>query len=96
MACAANRHPIFEIHYGNGRVQGQGYMGTAVSNPKRIYQDNRARERIVRVTGGDRRVSKVVVRLARFGNPGPLHVRLERKDGAVIRRAAIPGRSGSP
>ena len=82
--------PVFEIHFANGYVQGQGYMGTAVSNPKPIYQDNRARERIVKVTGGDRRVSKVAVRLARFGSPGPLHIRLERANGVVVGKALVP------
>ena len=80
--------PIFALSYANGATQGQGYMDVKVSGTLPISGDNQVRE-IFTVSGGDRTVSRVSVRLRRTGSAGPLTVRLERNDGSVVEEGTI-------
>lgn len=82
--------PIYQVHYANGFIQGQGYIGTSRPQPTPIYGRYRARERITAVARRDRTISKVFVRLNRRGKPGPLTLRLEKGDGALIGKGAVP------
>ena len=80
--------PIFDLHYTSGARQGQGYIDVKVSGTLPIAGRNQVRE-IFTVSSGDRRVSRVAVRLKRVGSAGPLAVRLERGDGSVMEEGTI-------
>lgn len=80
--------PIYEVHYTDGAIRGQGYYGTSVSFPNSIYGVNRVRETFV--PPATRSVSSVRVRLRKVGAPGPLTFRLERGDGTLVESGTLP------
>ena len=76
--------PIFDIGYGNGQHQGQGYMEIEFYNEAQIAGTSKmARERFT-VTGSNRTVSGVVFRAAKISGTGALTVRLEDSSGTLI------------
>ena len=81
--------PIFALTSSNGASQGQGYIDVKKSGTLPISGGDQVRE-IFTVTGKDRKVSRVTIRLSREGTAGPLTVRLEREDGSAIEEGTIP------
>lgn len=75
--------PIMQLEYSNGSIEGVGYMEVWVGDPKRIGGTSRVRQ-IILVSGGDRTVDSVSVRVRRTAGTGALTVRLETAGGTLI------------
>ena len=75
--------PILEIDYGNGQSQGMGYIEFWMGAPKAIAVGASVREAFT-VTGPDRRVAAVSLRVRRLSGNAPLTVTLEAADGKVL------------
>lgn len=82
--------PIVDIHYQDGFVQGQGYIDAWLHQKRSISGASRVRERFV-VSGPDRTVTSVSVRVQRVRSPKPLAIRLESGDGVLIEEGTIDG-----
>lgn len=85
--------PTIELDYGNGASQGQGYIqgfGQTSSgwNPKTISGAQSVRE-IFTVSGANRTVSSVSVRLNRVSGSSPLTVTVERADGTLVGQGTV-------
>jgi hypothetical protein len=78
--------PILQIYFDNGASQGNGYIDSW--GAKAISGGNRVRETF-KVTGRDRTVSEVNMRVRRTGGSGPLIVRLEASNGTLIEQGSI-------
>ena len=96
--------PILSLNYANGAHEGVGYMEVWVDASKSISGAARAREAFT-VSGGDRLVGSVSIRLMRTSGSSPLAVRLEAADGTLVAAGAIaaadiplgtPGNGGGP
>jgi hypothetical protein len=85
----SNTVPIAALTYANGVTQGLGYMEVWVVNYKSISGVAMAREAFT-VSGGDKTVSTVSVRLMRISGTSPLTVRLETSDGTLVEQGTIP------
>ena len=81
--------PIMQLDYANGQHAGVGYMEVWVGMHKTISGSAKAREAFT-VSGPDRRVSSVSVRLERVSGSSPLAVRLEKGDGTLVASGSIP------
>ena len=81
--------PIMALNYANGHVAGVGYMEVWVESPKVISGSRKARE-VFTVSGSDRRITGVSVRVKRLSGSGPLRVRLETPGGDLIEEGSIP------
>ncbi len=81
--------PIFEFDFTDGASMGQGYMEVWVGAPESISGSAGVRETFT-VSGGDKSVTQVSVRVARISGGGDLNVRLEQGDGNVIEQGTIP------
>jgi hypothetical protein len=87
--------PIFSLYYADGKRQGQGYTDALSSSGLRsIYGSNKVRETFT-VSGGNKTVTQVSVRLKKSGSSGNLSVRLENADGTLIEGGTIPASSVS-
>ena len=82
--------PIVDIHYQDGFVQGQGYIDAWLHLKRSISGASRVRERFL-VSGADRTVTSVSVRMQRLRSPKPLAIRLETGDGVLIEEGTIDG-----
>jgi len=82
--------PILEIDYADGRAQGMGYVEFWMGAPKPISGPASVRETFT-VTGPERRVASVWVRVRHLAGAAPLGIRLEREDGGVLAEAASQG-----
>jgi hypothetical protein len=80
--------PIFQLNYANGAHQGQGYKESWIYAPEKISDAFQVRE-IFTVSGADRSVVKVSVRVNRISGAGPLTVTLANADGAVLEQGQI-------
>ena len=80
--------PIMQLDYANGQHAGVGYMEVWVGMHKTISGAAKARETFT-VSGPDRRVSSVSVRLKRVSGSSPLAVRLEKADGTLVANGSI-------
>lgn len=81
--------PIFTLYYEDGRKQGQGYIGAASQFPRDIYGPlNKVRTNIL-VTGTNRNINKVWIRLKRLIGYEDLIVRLEKADGSLIEEGYV-------
>lgn len=81
--------PILSLNFADGTSQGQGYIDTLLnSSPAVIGGRSEARE-VFTVTGSNKVISKVSVRLRKLGSPGDLTVLLNTQDGSVIERGEI-------
>jgi hypothetical protein len=85
----SNTVPIMQLNYANGLTAGLGYMEVWVRSYKSISGSARAREAFT-VSGANRLVSSVSVRLMRVSGSSPLTVRLETADGTLIEEGTIP------
>jgi hypothetical protein len=81
--------PILQLDYASGASEGLGYMEVWVASAKTISGSAQARERFT-VSGGDRSISSVSVRLNRRSGSSPLTVRLEAGSGEVLVTGAVP------
>jgi len=85
--------PIMDLVYLDGSHQGMGYVEFWSGAPRQTKDitgaQDMARERFT-VSGGDRRVRSVTVRLKRVDGSGPIVIQLEDSDGRVIEEGAIP------
>jgi hypothetical protein len=84
--------PVFELAYADGASQGQGYIqgycaqtvaGDGWVNPKAIQGTSGVRETFT-VSGGNKTVSSVSVRVNRISGASPLTLSLLAADGATV------------
>ena len=87
--------PILELVYEGGNVQGQGYIQgygqTSTQgwiNPKPISGEQAVRETFT-VSGTERTVSSVSVRVNRLTGASPLSIRLEKGDGTLVEQGSV-------
>jgi hypothetical protein len=85
------RHtPIYCLYYNNGVRQGQGYYNARSQSCLRpISREKKVRESFT-VSGKDRTVKSLFIRLYKKGNPGNLKIRLEYSDGSPVKGIEIP------
>lgn len=84
--------PVFEIAHADGTFSGQSYMEVWAAGARPVEGANKVRQTFT-VSGADRFVAAVAVRVRRDGNPGPLRLRLEQADGTLLEEATIPASS---
>ena len=84
--------PIFELDFTDGASMGQGYMEVWVGAPEAISGDLAVRETFT-VSGGDKDVTQVSVRVARLSGAGDLTVRLEQADGNLVEQGTVAASS---
>jgi len=88
-----NNTPVFELGYGDGFAQGNGYVEVWSAEPiPPISGANQIREAFI-VSGPHRTVSAVSVRAARISGSDPLRIRLETAAGTLLEEATIPDTS---
>lgn len=75
--------PILELDYADEASGGVGYMEVWSEDPKTISGDNKVRE-IFTVSGPDRTISNLSIRLGRESGTDNLSLRLENSDGGLI------------
>jgi len=81
--------PIFSLHYTDGHKQGQAYVDVWYgAAPGDVYGPNRIRQ-IFTVSGGDRQVQDVRLRIKRVGGSGDLTVSLEDSSEQVIEEGMV-------
>lgn len=81
--------PILQLNYASGVSSGMGYIEVWSDAAKEISGNYRVREAFT-VTGNDRQVSSVSLRLARISGSQPLMVALESADGTQLWEGTIP------
>jgi len=81
--------PIFQLNYANGTAQGQGYIGSWIGAPVDISGASEVRE-LLTLSGSNRNVTGVSVRVNRVTGANPLTVILATGDGNVIEQGEIP------
>jgi hypothetical protein len=81
--------PIMQLNYANGVTAGLGYIETWVRSARTITAAARVREAFT-VSGPDRSIDEVGIRLMRLGGTSPLSLSLETAAGSVIATATIP------
>lgn len=86
--------PILEVWYDGGSYkQGIGYIDAySQSGIVSIFGANRIATRFI-VSGGDRTISRINVRVRKVGAPGRLSMRIEKLDGTLVRRVSVPALS---
>jgi len=82
--------PIVELDYADGASQGQGYMEFWIGDAKNISGTKGVRETFT-VTGSDRLVSTMAVRVKPVSGTSPLTLRLEQGDGTLIDQETVSG-----
>jgi hypothetical protein len=85
----ATDSPIFQLNYANGETQGQGYKESWICTPETISGNSKVREWI-EVSGSNRSVISVSIRVNRASGVSPLIVTLSNDSGAVVEQGAIP------
>jgi hypothetical protein len=75
--------PVLQLSYGNGAIDGVGYMEVWVNNPKLVTAQSAIRETIL-VSGGDKRVESLWTRVRHTGGAGGLQAILERVDSTIV------------
>jgi hypothetical protein len=81
--------PTLELDFDTGS-QGNGYMEVWSTNPKTISGRASVRESF-KVTGPTRVFSTVLVRVKRVAGSGPIALRLEEANGAVVAETEVGG-----
>ncbi len=80
--------PIMQLNYASGQEVGVGYMEVWVGLPKPISGSHSVRE-IFTVSGSNRAIRSVSVRLKRESGTSPLRVRLASSDGTIVEDGSI-------
>jgi len=80
--------PIYQLNYANGTVQGQGYVESWIELPVDISGINEVSEAFT-VSGSNRTVSQVSVRLSEISGNEPLTVTLAALSGTTIEQGTI-------
>jgi hypothetical protein len=80
--------PIMQLSYTDGVTDGEGYMEVWIRSAKTISGPAQAREAFT-VSGPDRAVGELGVRLMRISGGSPLEVRLEGADGTPVEEGTI-------
>jgi hypothetical protein len=86
---SATDTPIYQLNYADGTTQGQGYIGSWNGAPADITGASEVREQFT-VSGADRTVSKVSVRVNRVAGSSSLTVTLATSDGNILEQGEIP------
>jgi hypothetical protein len=81
--------PILQLAYEDAGAQGQGYIESWIGTPETISGAAMVRETFT-VSGADRTIAQVGVRLNRSSGTSPLSVQLQSGAGAVIDQGTIP------
>lgn len=81
--------PIFQLNYADGTTQGQGYIGSWNDEPMDISGPAEVREQFT-VSGGDRTVTSLAVRVIRVSGSSPLTVTLATVSGQILEQGQIP------
>lgn len=81
--------PSLELRFSDGYVQGKGIIGAWYFAPEVISGARSVRE-VFTVSGSDRTVDAVYVRLKRVYGTGPLTLRLEDDAGMLIAAVTVP------
>ena len=81
--------PIFEFDFADGASFGQGYMEVWPESPEPISDAQAVREKFT-VSGGDRAVTQISIRVARISGTADLTVQLEDADGILVEKGTIP------
>ncbi len=82
--------PNVDLQYANGAHDGQAYLNTRRASYALIGGSKMVRERFT-VTGGDRQVTSMMVRVSHQSGSGLLKLRLEKADGTLIEQHTVPG-----
>lgn len=88
-----NYTPLFQVTYGNGKIQGVGYRELEYSDYATISGTTGMARESFTVSGGDKIVSSVAVRVRRTEGTGDLVLRLETAAGTLIEAVNIPAAS---
>jgi hypothetical protein len=80
--------PIYQLEFQNGVTEGIGYIEAWVGAPRPISGTNAVRE-VFTVSGADRKVSSVAIRVAHVNGNNPLVVRLENANGVLIEEGSV-------
>jgi hypothetical protein len=92
-ALDANHTPVVDLVYANGTIDGQSYFEAMIEHYATISgTSNMARERFT-VSGGDKTVGSVSVRLRRSVGTSPLRMTLETATGVAIESVTVPAAS---
>ncbi len=84
---------VMDVAYSNGAHDGNGYIAAQIDFYGTITGTSRmVRERFT-VTGSNRSISSVAVRMRRSSGSSPLILRLENSSGALIDSVSIPASS---
>jgi hypothetical protein len=75
--------PILQVNYAGGRSQGVGYVEFWMGAPRPISASDAVRETFT-VTGPQRKLAAVAVRVRRLAGGTVLHLALEQADGKVL------------
>jgi hypothetical protein len=83
--------PICTLYFTDGHSLGAAYIQVYPTTPWQIQSSTQMRETFT-VTGGDKVVTKMSVAcwIDTGANPGPLTIRLEQGNGALIEQGVIP------
>lgn len=85
--------PVLELDYADGFSHGVGYMEVWNRGGLQKISGGTAVRQSFTVSGPDRTVSRVSVRLSRESGSGDLTVRLEQADGTLVEEGRIPAGS---
>ena len=81
--------PVLDVAYEDGVHDGQAYVEALVEEPGVVVGPDRMGREAFVVSGGDRPVSSVSVRVRRTRGDSPLAVELASVDGTVLERVAV-------
>ena len=84
--------PIFQLYYSDGYKAGMGYMEVMINNQRKISGASSVREGFT-VSGSNRVVTGVAVRLSRSSGKSGLVIRLEDADGTLVEEKTVPASS---
>jgi hypothetical protein len=84
--------PIYELYYTDGATEGSGYLEAWSGAPRPISGTDAVRE-IFTVTGSQKNVSNVGVRVARMSGTGSLKLHLQQGDGTTLEDCNVPASS---
>ncbi len=84
--------PILALYYADGFTQGYGYMEVWVGAPMQITDAKSVREKIT-VTGGNKNISELNIRLKKISGTDPLTYKIIKSDGSILEQGSIPATS---